>query len=194
MVQWHNVNYPNPIAPPSFAISPRTATSLDRLSFVASTDGILYPNSCYASAAKGDPGITVDTTNKVVAVSFSDPVTNKACPNIYFPVMGVDGQVGPLPSGVWIFRLIQHEGTNVFPFVVADVTRVPLSIAATAAKQLRLSWPNGGIPLAVEFNSDLTSTNWQAVTNKPVFSGDAYTIEIPQSAETRFFRLRRLAP
>lgn len=192
-VEWHNVNYFNPTSPPPFAVSPTNPTPGDIINFVASTDGQMYVNSCWASVAKGDPGISVDSANRTVVVRFSDPRTNQACPLVVIPVMGIDGQFGRLAAGSWVFNLIQSTGTNSYAFTVDEIPG-QLSIHVLAADRYQLSWPTNGGEFAVEFNNDLSSTNWELFGYGPILSSNRYTMEIYSSADSRFFRLRRLNP
>lgn len=193
-VQWHRVDYSNPTSPPPFAVSPPNPTTLDTITFVAATDGKMYVNSCWASVANGDPGIIVDFTNREIVVSFSDPVTNRACPLVVIPVMGIDGQFGRLAAGEWTFWLIQHTQTNFYTFTVTNELAVPLSIRVLTAGRYELSWPNNGISLAVEFTAELAPANWTVLSNTPVLSGGVYTVEIDSSTQSGFFRLRRRNP
>ena len=192
-VEWHRVDYFNPVSPPPFAISPTNPTPDDLVSFVAATDGQIYVNSCWASVAKGDPGISIDPTNRTIVVWFSDPRTNWVCPLVVVPVIGVDGQLGPLAAGSWRFNLVQSNGTNSYAFTVGEIPG-QLSIEALGADRYKLSWPTNGGWFALEFNHDLASTNWAPFGYGPVLSGNRYTMEIFSDAESRFFRLRRLHP
>jgi hypothetical protein len=192
-VEWHNVSYFNPTSPPPFAVSPTNPTPGDIVNFVASTDGKMYGNSCWASVAKGEPGISVDSTNRMVVVRFSDPRTNQACPLVVIPVMGIDGQFGRLAAGSWVFNLVQSAGTNSYAFEVEEIPG-QLSIQVLGADRYKLSWPTNGGSFALEFNNDLSSTNWDLFGYGPIPSSNRYTMEISSSADFRFFRLRRISP
>jgi len=187
-VQWHSVTNDSP--PPAFALNPANPTTTNATSFVASTDGKIYVNSCYASVFCGNPALTVDSTNQTITASFSAPLTNIACPEIFLPVSGVEGRFGPLSAGTWVFKILQ----NSYPFSVAEAP-LPLSIKAlTNSFTFQLCWPVSGEPFALEFNDSLSSGNWQAVTNPPTTSSNRNTVQVYGDSGSRFFRLRRLHP
>jgi hypothetical protein len=187
-VQWHGVTDDFP--PPAFALNPANPTTTNATSFVAPTDGKIYVNFCFASASCGNPALTVDSTNQTITVSFSAPPTNSACPEIFLPVSGVEGQFGPLSAGTWVFKILQ----NSYPFSVTEAA-LRLSIKAlTNAFTFQLCWPVSGEPFALEFNEGLFSGNWQAVTNPPTTSSNRNTVQIYGASGSRFFRLRRLHP
>jgi hypothetical protein len=192
-VQWHRVDYVNPTFPPPFAISPTNPTPGDIIHFVAATDGQMYFNSIFASVMKGEPGIVVDSTNRIVVVSFSEPRTNWVVPLYVLPVMGIDGQFGPLAEGSWVFNLIQSTGTSSYAFNVGEIPG-QLSIRTLGPDCYKLSWPTNGGVFALEFNHDLSSTNWAPFGYGPILSSNRYTMTIYSSAESQFFRLRRLTP
>ncbi len=187
-VQWHNVTKDSP--PVTFALNPANPTTTNVIGFVAPTGGKTYVNSCFASVACGDPALTVGTTNRAITVSFSAPLTNVACPEVVFPVSGVEGRCGPLRAGTWVFTVLQ----NSYP---SRVTEVPLPLfikALTNSFTFQLGWPVSGEPFALEFNDSLSSANWQAVTNSPATLSNRNTVQIDGGAGCRFFRLRRLPP
>lgn len=101
-VQWHVITNGSP--PVVFALNPAQPTTTNVISFVAPTDGNVYVNFCFASVVNGNPAITVDVTNQTIAVSFSPPLTNIACPLVVLPVSGVEGEIGPLSAGTWVFE------------------------------------------------------------------------------------------
>lgn len=187
-VRWHNVANESP--PATFALNPANPTTTNVISFVAPTDGKIYVNSCFAAIACGNPALTVDLTNRTITVSSSAPLTNIACPEIFFPVSGVEGQFGPLSGGTWVFAILQDS----HPFSVTEAL-LPLSIEAfTNALLFQLCWPVSGEPFTLEFNDGLSSGNWQAVTNPPATSSNRNTVQIHGASGSRFFRLRRLPP
>jgi hypothetical protein len=187
-VRWHSVTNGFPLPPPFFALSPANPTTANVISFVASTDGKLYVNSCFASGLCGNPALTVDSTNQGITVSFSAPLTNYACPEIFAPVSGVEGQLGPLSAGRWVFQILQYSNT----FSVAEAP-LPLSIQAlTNSSTFQLFWPLSGDKFVLEFNDGLVPGNWQAFTNPPTTSSNQITVQIPRAVGSRFFRLRRL--
>ena len=185
-VQWHVVTYHLPVT--NFTLNPVEPTTTNIISFVAPTDGDFYANSCFASVANGEPGITVDGVFLAVKVTFSAPLTNIACPLVVLPVSGVDGEFGPLRAGNWAFTIL----TNSYLFSVAEA---PLSLSIkrlTNSSLLQVSWPVSGEPFALEFSDSLSSGNWQTVTNTPIVSNGQNVLEIGRGPGSRFYRLLRL--
>ena len=186
-VRWHVITNGSP--PVVFALDPAKPTTTNVISFVAPTDGNVYINYCWASVVNGNPAITVDVTNQTIAVSFS-PFTNIACPLVVVPVSGVEGKIGPLSAGTWVFESLQ----NSYPF---HVTEAPLMLsmqALTNSSAFQLGWPVSGDTFALEFNDGLAPGNWQAVTNPPVALSNRNTVQIYGGSGSRFFRLHRLHP
>jgi hypothetical protein len=186
-VQWHVVMDHSPVT--NFTLSPVEPTTTNIISFVASTDGEFYANSCFASVANGEPAITVDAVFLTVKVTFSAPLTNIACPLVVLPVSGVDGQFGPLRAGKWSFTIL----TNSYFFSVEEA---PLSLSIktlTNSSLSQVSWPVSGEPFALEFSDSLSSVNWQTVTNTPIVSKGQNILEIGRSPGSRFYRLLRSA-
>ena len=185
-VGWHIVTNGSPTT--AFTLNPANPTTTNVIHFVAPTDGQMYINSCFASVAKGDPTISVDSTNQTVSVSFSPPVTNRACPLIVLPVSGVDGEIGPLQPGAWMFNILG----SAYPFTVAEV---PLALSIepfSNASSFQISWPVSGEPFVLEYSDGLPSATWQVVTNPPVTVSNRNTVPTSSDSGSRFFRLRRL--
>ncbi len=188
-VQWHYIGY-NGVPPPPFTLDPPYPTTTNTVSFIAVTDGQVYVNWCFASVVNGDPSIMVDSTNHIITVSFSPPVTNIACPMVVFPVSGVDGQFGPLQPGVWSFNLLQYS----YRFKVAEAS-LALSIQAVAnSSALQLDWPLAGENFVLECKEGLSAANWQLVTNPPSTISNRNTVQLPNDSDGRFFRLRQVSP
>lgn len=187
-VHWHRVTFDSP--PPAFALVPANPTTTNLISFVAPSDGKTYANYCFASALAGNPALTIDSTNKSITVSFSAPVTNVACPAIVVPVSGVDGQLGRLSAGAWVFKILQ----NTYTF---DVAEAPLRLSIeplTNSSAFQLDWPVSGDTFVLEASDGLAPGNWQAVTNPPVTLSNRNTLQIDVEFGSRFFRLHRLNP
>jgi hypothetical protein len=184
-VEWHIVTNRAPTT--AFTLNPANATTTNIISFVAPTDGQMYDNSCFASRANGDPSISVDSTNQIVSVSFSPPVTNRACPLVILLVSGVDGEIGPLQPGAWTFNILGSS----YSFTVAEAP-LALSIEPFAnASSFQISWSASGEPFVLEFSDGLSSATWQVVTNTPVTVSNRNTVSISSESGSRFFRLRR---
>lgn len=64
-------------------------------------------------------------------------------------------------------------------------------IAATqpGAQSLQLSWPSWAVGYNVQSATHLYRADWQPFTNLPVLQGDQWTITVPSTGGTQFFRL-----
>jgi hypothetical protein len=187
-VRWHPIINASP--PTAFALNPANPTTTNVISFVVPTDGQTYINDCYASHSNGSPAIAVAATNQTITVSFSAPLTNSVCPLIVDPVSGVDGQIGLLSAGTWVFNILQ----NAYTF---DVAEAPLALsiqAFTNSSTFQLAWPVSGDMFVLEFKDGLGPGSWQVVTKPPTTSSNMNTVQINGDSDSRFFRLRRLPP
>jgi hypothetical protein len=183
-VRWHYIDHGQ--LPQPFALSPVDPTTTNVISFVAATDGKVYINDCMASVQNGRPTITVDSTNQIIAVTFS-PVTNPSCPLVVVPVSGLDGQFGPLKAGTWQFNVLQSS----YAF---SVTEVPVALSIhrlNGSSWFQLAWPVSGDEYRLEASAALSAGNWQTVTNSPTIISNLNTIQLPNQPGDRFFRLRR---
>jgi len=187
-VQWHRLSLGSP--PLGFALNPTNLTTTNTISFVTPTDGKIYANACFACVSCGSPAITIDTTNQTITVSFSAPLSNSVCPDIAAPVSGVDGQLGPLSAGTWVFGILQ----NAYPFSVAEAPLLLSIQALTNSSMFQLDWPVSGDTFVLEFKEGLAPGDWQAVTNPPTTSSNRNMVQIQSDSGSRFFRLRRLPP
>ncbi|HKS38012.1 MAG TPA: SBBP repeat-containing protein [Verrucomicrobiae bacterium] len=73
----------------------------------------------------------------------------------------------------------------------------PANIALRAerggANDVTVLWPAGLVNYALQSNAALTATNnWTAVTNDPIVAGSDNSVTFTNSAEERFFRLKRI--
>jgi hypothetical protein len=185
-VEWHVVGI-HGSPPPPFTLDPPAPTTTNTVKFIAATDGKLYINYCYAARESGNPGIDVDSTNRIITVSFS-PVTNFVCPLIVILVSGVDGEFGPLRPGDWTFNILQYS----YNFTVTDV---PLTLSAQPianSSMVELDWPVSGDTFLLESNDGLLLGNWGVVTNTPTIVSNRNVVQIATDADSRFFRLHRL--
>jgi hypothetical protein len=65
-----------------------------------------------------------------------------------------------------------------------------LRIEAVSTDLVLVAWPTNNVDGFVLFeNSDLTSTNWLAVTNVPATNDAEYQIVLPATSDNRFFQL-----
>lgn len=186
-VRWHVITLTTNSQPVTFAVSPVNPTTTNTISFVAPTGSRSYINSCYASVAVGDPVLTIDATNQMITVSFS-PVTNTLCPNIALPVSGVDGKLGLLKSGTWVFSIL----TNTYTFNVVEAP-LRLSIRALSApSSFQFEWPVSADSFGLEFTDNLATGMWQELTNAPATVGNENVLQLQSDSTNRLFRLRRL--
>jgi hypothetical protein len=183
-VEWHRITNGVPVA---FALAPPNRTTTNTVSFVAPTGSRSYINSCYASAELGDPRLTIDRTNQTITVFFS-PVTNVACPNFVLPVSGVEGELGLLNAGTWVFSIL----TNTYTFSVVEAP-LRLSIQALSApSSFQFEWPVSADSFGLEFTDNLVSGVWNELTNAPTIASNQNVLQIQSASVKRFFRLRRL--
>ena len=104
--------------PGSWTIDPANPGPGDVIGFSGPTD-LTYGNSCSAEMALGgEPGLVVDTVNRVVKLVFTGPAPI-SCPPTWLPVSGLEGEFGPLPPGAWTFRGSPPGVTFQVNFVVA---------------------------------------------------------------------------
>jgi hypothetical protein len=79
-------------------------------------------------------------------------------------------------------------------FAWADVTTpapVPLSIQHTGASVVLL-WPTNSASFTLQSSFSLTlPVTWSTVPGSPALSGTNYTLTLPATNSTRFFRLVR---
>lgn len=73
---------------------------------------------------------------------------------------------------------------------VGGPVRPRLNVERLGASSFIVSWPTSGTPYLLELNTNLSTTNWLAVTNGLGQSSGQNVITNPGSGELRFFRLR----
>jgi hypothetical protein len=114
-----------------------------------------------------------------------------------FPLRHPRYSLGAAPTGVFdavgIFNQESgsgSQGINGYELIVQQVipqTTPSLAIAQKAA----LTWPVSGAALQLEYSTDLSSTNWYAVTNMPVLIEGKNTVLDSMTNSHRFYRLRK---
>jgi hypothetical protein len=183
-VEWYFLGtYPTAAPPPtSFVIAPATPTIADTISFIAPANGDVYLNGNAAADAYGNPLISVDFTNRTIAVTFTAHL-DEAIPNIVWPVSGVNGQFGPLDAGTWTFDVV----TNSYTF---NVSGPPLGIAL-AGNQIVLSWTDLASIYALQVTTNLSAGSWIDVTNGITTNGTNCLFTTAASSQTAFYRLRQ---
>jgi hypothetical protein len=81
----------------------------------------LYTNCCIAERGLGGtPTITIDPDDRTVQLWFKPPGPG-ICTYVYIPVCGLEGTVGPLPGGNWLFIM----DYAVIPFYIDAPTPDP---------------------------------------------------------------------
>jgi hypothetical protein len=188
-VEWHlletGLGYTPP--PSSFVISPVDPNTADTISFVAPAEGEGGMNYFAAADTYGNPAISVDSTNRTVSVTFSAPL-DEPIPNVVLPVSGVDGQIGPLKAGTWVFEIL----TNAYTFNVAG----PSLGITPAGNQVVISWTASGSNLVLQAATDLSTGNWSNVTtgittNAVAPNGITYVFTNAVSSQAAYFRLKQ---
>jgi hypothetical protein len=183
-VEWHFLGTAPPFAPlpSSFVTSPAAPTITDTISFIAPANGESYLNAYAAADAYGNPVISVDSTNRIVSVTFTAPL-NEAIPQIVLLVGGVDGQCGPLDGGSWVFNIL----TNSYTFTVAG----PALGIAPAGDRVVLSWSALGSNYVLQAASDVAAGSWSNITNGITTNGTGYVFTKTISSQTAYYRLKQ---
>jgi hypothetical protein len=187
-VQWYVIGDPPhqlPL-PSSFVTTPSAPTTSDTISFVAPTDGKVYLNSIAAAVSCGNPIISVDSTNRIVAVTFTAPL-DEAIPNVAILVSGINGQFGPLGAGNWVFEVFTNSGSLALSnnFIVTG----PRLGMALASNQVVLSWPAAASNYVLQAATDLSSGHWSNITNGITSNGTNYVFTSAISTQAAYFRL-----
>ena len=189
-IVWHIVENGPPVT--AFVLTPPSPTITNDITFIAPTDGSNYINGCFASYFNGIPRISVNPTNRTIDVTFSGHPG--ICSAIVLPVSGLEGHIGPLPSGVWSLTIAQQ-----FPrppsYYWFTVDEAPLTLSLQAppgTSSLELAWPVSGETFALESTGNPALGNWQVVTNSPTISSNQNTLRISADSACQFFRLHHL--
>jgi hypothetical protein len=109
---------PGSTPPKQWSIDPAKPTPADIIKFTGPT--MVYSNACVAERDLGGTAhLLVDTKAKVVTLWFQGPVP-QVCPTIHTPVVGLEGEFGPLPAGDWMFTCLSRDAGFAIPFTVSD--------------------------------------------------------------------------
>lgn len=93
--------------PAKWSISPANPGTSDLIEFSGPTE--VYSNACMAEGSLGGtPQLSIDPVSKVILLWFKGPAP-QACPKIYLPVCGLEGEFGPLASGEWTFTSLSKD-------------------------------------------------------------------------------------
>jgi hypothetical protein len=187
-VEWHYIGDPPIGSPPpsSFVTSPAAPVFGETISFVSPTDGKTYLNADFAADVCGDPLISVDSTNRLVTVTFTPP-QHEAVPGPFF-VSGINGQFEPLNVGPWGFQVFSNSGALIFStnFTVAG----PSLGVALNGQQVALSWPAMASNYVLQTATDLSTGSWSNITNAVTTTGTNYVFTNAMSGQAAYFRLK----
>jgi hypothetical protein len=81
------------------------------------------------------------------------------------------------------------DGNDVVLTAISGPARPTLSMEKVTPGSVRLLWPTNDAAYTVQFNTDLTTTNWTASTNLPVVLGTNYVMTDATVGTAKFYRL-----
>lgn len=109
---------PGSAPPKQWSLEPATPTPLDVIRFSGPTP--VYSSVCEGeSALGGTPVLLVDSKAKVITLWFQGPAP-QSCPVIFNPVAGLEGELGPLAAGDWIFTCPSRDTAFELLFTVRN--------------------------------------------------------------------------
>lgn len=79
-----------------------------------------FGNECEAVAALGVPHLIIDGAQHTVELKFEPLPEPAACPEVFDPVCGLEGNFGPLPPGAWVFFAQSPRISFAVSFVVQE--------------------------------------------------------------------------
>ena len=100
-------------SPPGKTVSPASPTAADVISFTLNANGVTYSNDCrqlqnfavWAVLRGRTPGdhlvLNFDWQSRLIRLQFAGTYQQRVCPEVYMPVNGLEGRVGPLTPGLW---------------------------------------------------------------------------------------------
>ncbi len=99
---------PGQIAPP-LAINPSSPNSSDLIRFTTPLDGNVHGNPCGAEAVLGGGLLLVrDDAQHTIEIVYDGNIP-MICPRNWAPVIGAEGDFGPLASGDWMLRDLHNN-------------------------------------------------------------------------------------
>jgi hypothetical protein len=144
----------------AFVNSATNYFTVDTNVFFANVPGILLPGETYADVVFG------------IAVNPAVP------PGNYCGAVTIQG-------GADIFAA-DNLANQIF-----QISLQPADLGvATSGTNIVLSWPSPPGDFVLQQNSDLTTTNWTAVTNTPATANLQNQVILPPSAGNQFYRLK----
>lgn len=136
---------PGSTPPRQWSIDPATPTPLDVIRFSGPTP--VYSNSCEAERALGGtPEILVDSKAKVIVLWFQGPGP-QFCPVIFSPVAGLEGELGPLPAGDWVFTCPSRDTAFELLFTVRNGFAHYVDVDARGSVHNGRSWETAMLTL-----------------------------------------------
>ena len=123
------------VAPP-LAINPSSPTTTDVISFTTPLDGNVHSNACEAAAALGgDAFLARDDANHTIDLLYDGNIP-MACPRIFDPTIGAEGEFGPLAAGDWVLS-DPHNNTLRFTVIPEPSSSLLLLTGGLALLALR---------------------------------------------------------
>jgi len=77
-----------------------------------------FGNGCEAVSQMGTPFLKTDPAARKVELVFNPMPGPMPCPMVYAPVCGLQGVIGPLPEGPWVFFCQHPQATFMLSFTV----------------------------------------------------------------------------
>ncbi len=99
----------------------------------------------------------------------------------------------------WTENTAQVSASDSYTFTVRSnralvAVFVPLSpelkIVPVTPGTLMLTWPTNSFGFTLQRNTDLTTTNWLAVTSAPVVAGTNFQVSLTPQGAVEFFHLK----
>ncbi len=97
-------------------------------------------------------------------------------------------QVGMM-SGPWNGGVTAQHTVNFEHFMLDITSGSVLTVKPDGLGNLIVSWPN--VPGTLEHSTSLSTPNWQTVAGTPALGATGYTMTVPASGGSDFFRLRQ---
>jgi hypothetical protein len=121
---------------PLLTISPSSPTTSDVILFTTPLEGNVHSNACVAASALGGyPLLARDDANHIIDLLYDGNIP-MACPRIFDPVIGAEGEFGPLAAGDWVLR-DPHNNTLQFTVIPEPASALLLLNAGLALLALR---------------------------------------------------------
>ena len=127
------------VPPTAWSISPSDPVSADVISFSGPLDRS-YGNRCFAeSIFGGAPQLSIDTVHKIVEITFPGPAPT-LCTTAFYPVLGLQGDFGPLDPGQWTFTCNHSRASFQIAFTVTGQNTLYVDADAPGFSSNGSSW------------------------------------------------------